>query len=1088
MKKQIKLWTAIAGLFVSGTVLAQDTALWMRYPVISPDGTTIAFNYKGDVYTVNSNGGQASQITTHPGYDGYPIWSPDSKSLAFASDREGGMDVYIVNATGGAPRRMTFNSAGEIPLSFTPDGKSLLYKATLNPGINSSLFPAMGQVYKMSVMGGRTEQFLPFLANNIVFSKDGSKIIYHDTKGYEDEWRKHHTSSVTRDVWMYDIPSGKFTNITNKEVEDRNPVFAEDENSIYFLSERFGDFNICKLALNAPADIKQITKHAKHPVRFLSKANNGILCYFFDGDIYTLKDGEASKKLTITTVSDQLERDVVYNKLRSGAQELSLSSTGKEIAFVLRGDVYVTSVEFNTTRRITNTASQERSVEFSPDGRSLVYAAERDGNWNIFTTSIVDKADKSFLYAKDLKEEQITTGKTAKFQPSFSPDGKEIAYLENRTELKVLNLASKQSRTVLAAKYNYSYSDGDQSYQWSPDGRWFTARYFDNGGWNNTDVCIVKADGSGEVHNLTNSGYSDNAPRWAMDGKAIIWFSDRAGFRSHGSWGAYYDVYALFLTQDAWNEFNMNKEEAAFAKDNKPEEKKTEDKKDDKKSDKKDKDADAKKDDAIKLPEVKIEWDNLEDRMAKLTINSSQLSNALLTKDGTKLYYLTRFEGANDLWVRDFKEGTTKILVKLNARGGTMEMDKDGKNLFLLANGISKIDIASGKQTPVTYEAEQELKASEEREYIFDHAWQQVVDKFYDVKLHGVDWNLYKASYARFLPHVNNNYDFAEVLGEMLGELNASHTGARYRAGNRAPQTAVLGAFYDETYTGDGLKIKEIIEKGPLSLIGKKVIPGVVIEKINQEPIKAGTDYSELLNNQVGKRVLLALYSPATGERWTEYVKPIMLGAEYGLLYKRWVKQRRDLVDSLSGGRLGYVHIQGMDSESFRVIYSDIFGRFRNKEGLVLDTRFNGGGWLHEDLAIMLTGKKFAEFVPRGQYIGQDPFAQWTQKSTVIMGEGNYSNAHGFPWVYKELNIGKLVGMPVPGTMTAVWWETQQDPTIVFGIPQVGMIDNQGRFLENLQLEPDVKVANDPESIIKGQDKQIEAAVKELLKDIDATK
>lgn len=195
-------------------------------------------------------------------------------------------------------------------------------------------------------------------------------------------------------------------------------------------------------------------------------------------------------------------------------------------------------------------------------------------------------------------------------------------------------------------------------------------------------------------------------------------------------------------------------------------------------------------------------------------------------------------------------------------------------------------------------------------------------------------------------------------------------------------------------------------------------------------------------------------------------------------------KSRQDLVEKLSGGEIGYIHIRSMDSQSFRKVYSELFGKFRNKKAIILDTRYNGGGWLHEDLANMLGGKKFAEFVPRGQYIGQDPFAQWTKPSAVIMSESNYSNAHGFPWVYKELKLGKLIGMPVPGTMTAVWWESQQDPTLVFGIPEVGMKDNQGRFLENLQLEPDIRVTNDPESAIQGKDLQVEAAVKSLMEEI----
>ena len=359
-----------------------------------------------------------------------------------------------------------------------------------------------------------------------------------------------------------------------------------------------------------------------------------------------------------------------------------------------------------------------------------------------------------------------------------------------------------------------------------------------------------------------------------------------------------------------------------------------------------------------------------------------------------------------------------------------------------------------------------------------------MVDKFYDPAIHNLDWAFYKKAYSRFLPHISNNYDFAEALGELLGELNASHTGARYSGSGSSTPTASLGVFYDETHKGNGLMVKEILEKGPLANSSTKIKPGVIIEKVNNREIAANEDYFKIMNNLVGKRTLLALYNPKTKERWEEYVKPISYGTQSSLLYQRWVKQRKELVDKLSDGKIGYIHIKGMDSESFRQTFSELLGRYRNREAVIIDTRFNGGGWLHEDLLTLLSGKKYAEFVPRGQFIGQDPLFQWTKPSAVVISEGNYSNAHGFPWAYKELGLGKLVGMPVPGTMTAVWWERQQDPSLVFGIPQVGMKDNEGRYLENMQLEPDIKVNNDPESAIGGRDLQIEAAVKSLLEEI----
>lgn len=1076
----LKTIVTIALAMTSIAGLAQESALWMRNPAISPDGTAIAFSYKGDIFVVNSEGGKASQLTTHPGYDNRPIWSPDGKTIAFSSDRNGGTDVFIMPATGGAPTRLTFNSAGEFPETFTPDGKNIIFRTRILPDAQYAHFPNEGQVYSVPVKGGRPELVLTMDACDIKFNKDGSKMIYHDVKGYEDEWRKHHTSSVTRDVWTYDLKSRVFTNLTNKQVEDRNPIFADNDQNIIFLSERFGDFNVCKMAVNNSQKIEQITSHKKHPVRFLSRANNGTLCYSYNGELYTLTEGKQPKKININVMMDQLEPQMVLNTNTAGASDMLLSPNNKEIALIIRGDVFVTSIEFGTTKRITNTAAQERNLSFSPDGKTLAYAAERDGNWNIYLATMADTTDKMFTYAKEIKEEQLTKGKTACFEPTFSPDGEEIAFLENRTELKVINLKSKKVRTVLDGKYNYSYADGDQWYQWSPDGKWILAKYFEKGGWQNNDVALVNADGSGEIHNLTNSGYNDMGAKWMMDGKAIVWFTDRNGYRSHGSWGAHYDAYAMFLDTEAWDTFRMSKEDQELAKEAKKDEKKDEKKE---AADKKDKKEEKSK--KPQLPELKMNLTNLEDRFARLTINSSSLNDGLLTKDGKKFYYLTRFEGGNDLWVRDFENGSTRIVVKLNAGGGSLQMDKDGKNIYMLSGGrISKIDVNSGKSSPISYSAEFELKKAEEREYIFNHTWQQVKDKFYDPALHNVDWDFYKKEYARFLPHVNNNHDFSQMLGELLGELNASHTGARYRASGAPQQTAVLGAFYNNANTGDGLEIAEIIEKGPLNTANGKIKAGVIIEKIDNNAIKKGENYFELLNNKAGKRTMLSLYNPATKERWDEYVKPISAGRENDLLYERWVKQRMDMVDKLSGGKIGYVHIKGMDSESFRDVYSEILGRNRNKAAVIVDTRFNGGGWLHEDLLNLLSGKKYAEFTPRGQFVAQDPLFRWTKPSAVIMGEGNYSNAHGFPWAYKELGLGKLIGMPVPGTMTAVWWENQLDPSIVFGIPQMGVKDNKGRYLENMQLEPDIRVSNTPESMMKGQDLQIEKAVESLMQEI----
>ena len=1084
MKKKL---LGVAAFLLSINNYAADDAAWMRYCAISPDGTQIAFSYKGDIYTVSAQGGRAMQITTNPAHDTRPVWSPDSKQLAFASDRLGSMDVYLVDKEGGVPTRLTTHSGNETPLAFKDNGH-ILFQANILPSTTDMQFASgqFPQVYEVSTQGGRPVMFSSMPMEDISINASGKALLYHDKKGYEDAWRKHHTSSITRDIWMCTLDGQRsYKKLSTFNGEDRNPVWAGTD-TYYYLSEEKGSFNIFKASING-GKATQLTHHTKHPVRFLTSSKNGTLCYGFDGGIYTLKEGSQPQKVNIQVVTDKIDKDIIRQIRSNGATSIALSAEGKEVAFILRGDVYVTSTEYKTTRQITNTPEQERNIDFAPDGRSLVYASERNGLWQIYQSSIVNKEEKMFTYATEIKEEKITNSNVTSFQPQYSPNGKEVAFLEDRSTIRVINLATKQARTVMDGKFEYSYSDGDQWYQWSPDSRWILSNYIGIGGWNNKDVALINASGNGEIHNLTQSGYNDSGAKWVLDGKAMIWESDRAGYRSHGSWGAHGDIYIMFFDLEAYERFLMSKEDLALLEE--AEKEKKDDKKEPTSKDAKNKKAPA---DDKKKEEVKplvFDLDNCRDRVVRLTRHSSSLGDAILSKKGDKLYYQASFEKGSDLWCQDLKENSTKLVMK-NVGRGLMLVDKKGENFYMSSRGgIQKVTIKDGKSKPVSFEAIFDYKPALERQYIFDHAWQQVKDKFYKEDIHGVDWDGYREAYRRFLPSINNNYDFQELLSEMLGELNGSHTGARYYPNGPTLSTANLGVFYDDTYTGNGLKIKEIMAKSPFTLKKCDVTPGCVIEKIDGQPIEAGKDYFPLLEGKAGKKVLLAIYNPANGKRFNVTVKAISSGEQNNLLYKRWVDRNKEMVKKLSNGRVAYVHVKGMDSESFRTVYSEILSdENRQKEALIVDTRHNGGGWLHDDLATLLSGKEYQRFVPQGQYIGSDPFNKWLKPSCVLMCEDNYSNAHGFPWVYKELGIGKLIGAPVPGTMTAVWWETQIDPSIVFGIPQVGCVDMRGQYAENNQLNPDIEVYNKPEDSLNGIDTQLATAVKEMLKTADAKK
>lgn len=1081
----MKKYLAIAAtLFAVSLNAAPTTPLWLRYPAISPDGKTIAFTYQGDIFTVPADGGNATQLTSNPAHDTAPVWSPDGSLIAFASDRNGSLDIYVMPVTGGTPKRLTTNSSSEMPITFRDNG-TILFTSFVLPAADGIQFPSsqFPQVYSVSVQGGRPELFSSLPMDMISVNKHDGSLLYTDKKGYEDQWRKHHTSSIARDVWKVnsDAKTG-FVKLTDYAGEDRNAVWAPDGKSYYYLSERDGkSFNIYKATPGQQP--QKITSHSTHPVRFLSIADNGTLAYSYNGELYTTHEGSKPSKVNVSITKDNIQKDVIAKTLTRGAYDISVSPNGKEVAFIVNGDVYVTSIEYSTTRRITDTPQQERNTHFSPDGRSLVYSAERNGTWGIYESKIKRKEDKLFTYATEITETPLIDGQTTSFQPIYSPDGKEVAFLENRTTLKVINLNNKKVRTVLDGKFNYSYTDGDLTYRWSPDSKWFLIDYIGIGGWNNRDVALVKADGSGDITNLTESGYSDGNAKWVLGGKAMIWASDRAGYRSHGSWGAEEDIYIMFFDEEAYERFKLSKEELELLEEKEKAEKEEADKDKDKdKGDKKDKDAKNKDDKKVDVEPIKFDLKNRQDRIIRLTVNSSHLGDAVLSPKGDKLYYMAAFEGGYDLWQHDLKNNTTSILIK--GVGGLMNPGKDGEKVYIASRGaIKEISFKDAKVKDVPFESQFNWRPADEREYIFNHAWRQVKDKFYDPAIHGIDWDGYREAYARFLPHITNDYDFAEMLSEMLGELNGSHTGARYYASTSAPSVAVLGAFFDNGYKGDGLKVTEIINGGPLDKPESKVTPGTIIETIDGAKIKAGQDYYPLLAGKVGRKVIIT-GTDANGKSFEQQIKPISSGTQSNLLYKRWINNNREKVEKLSGGKVGYIHIKGMDSPSFRATFSDLLGKYRNYEAVIIDTRHNGGGWLHEDLAVLLSGIEFARYTPRGQYVGSDPFNRWFKPSCVLVCEDNYSNAHGFPWMYQTLKLGKLIGTPVPGTMTAVWWESQINPSLVFGIPQVGCRDMQGRYLENLELKPDIEVYNTPAQQIAGEDAQLEAAVKEMLSTI----
>ncbi len=1057
-------------LFFHGLCQAQENALWLRNPAISPDGKTIVFGYKGDLYKVDAKGGDAVPLTIHEAHDMMPVWSHDGKSIAFASNRHGNFDVFVMPVTGGTPLRLTYNSFSDYPYDFAPGDSAVLFTSGRNAPAESVRFSSPRlflNLYKVPVTGGRALLVSAAGMQYAHYNGKGTQIVFEDRKGYEDALRKHHISSVTRDIWIMDVKNKTYRQISGFAGEDREPVFSSDDQYIYYLSEKEGNQNIYKTpVLSKVAEVK-LTSFTDNPVRHLSRSDNNTLCFTQDGEIYTFKEGSTPEKISIRILNDGragVSRNVPVN---GNITEFELSPNGKEIAFVTRGEVFVTSVEGSETKRITNTPQQERMVKWAPDGRSLVYAAERNDNWDIYRVTIA-RADEPYFYASTLlKEEPVIATPAEEYQPIFSPDGKELAFIEERNILKIYNLASGKSRTVLPEGRNYSYRDGDWSFSWSADGKWLVAD--DQRGFAfRAHAALIKTDSSTNAFYPVNGGFEETIVKWNLGGRMLTWISSKQGRQPAANQGNYEsDVYAVFFDKASYDRYKLSKDDFTLVKEREEKEKKA---------------------DSIKKktnPVFKPDLEGLYNRQVRLTINSSTISDYVLNEDASKLYYLSSFEKGYDVWVTEPRTRETKILAKLEGTPSTIMLSKDGKTLFVNnKGGLVKINTESGKLSPVQIDGEMVLDAFAERGYMVDHICRQVEKKFYDPSLHGVAWKKYKQTYARFLPHISNNFDFQELLSELLGELNASHTGGRYSPEiPDGDNTASLGLLYDDTYSGKGIKVSEVIAGGPSDKAGSRIVAQTIIEKIDGEELLPAYDWNRALNRKVGKNTLLSLYNQSTGARWEETIKPVSYVAEAELMYKRWVKMMEDKVNKLSAGKLGYVHVRAMNDESYRDVVDNVMGKNLDKQALIVDTRFNGGGWLHDDLKTLLSGKEYLKFESQGHPIkGGEPITRWNKPSCVIMSEGNYSDAFIFPYIYKQDTIGKLIGMPVAGTGTAVWWERQIDPTIVFGIPMIGTIGKEKRPTENLQVEPDITVPLKYENFLNGKDDQLEAAVKEMMR------
>jgi tricorn protease len=1086
----------------SAAQASQDSSFWLREPAISPDGSKIAFRFKGQIWLAPTAGGDARSLTPAGFHAASPVWSPSGDTIAFAADRFGPMNIFAAPVAGGEAKRLTWYSHGERPSSFTPDGKDVLFSSRRLGDIAQTFaipndFEQSAQLYAVPVAGGRERLVLPNAAFDARWDRQGQRLLY-TAASIEQPFRKGQTSSAARQVWLYDAASGRHERLTDDNHESREAVWSSD-GDVYYLGEASGSLNIWRLSL---ADRKpvQVTHLDGDPVRSLSISQNDDLAFSWGGGLYRLRHGASEpERIDVNIVDVAFDGD--HPSRTTHIDDFVLSPNGKDIALVTLGDIFVASMNGKYVKRVTATPGEERSPSFSPDGRRLVYAGERDGHWSLYESRIVDPDDKTFSEATTVEERQLKAGDQDATLPAYAPDGKHIAYIANRESVRVLDVDSKAEVEVLPKGQFFSYSDFAWPPSWSPDSKWLVLAVQPSGYIDN--AAVVPADGSRRAMRVAPSGEDQDHPTWSADGGFLLWadYADALRTPFQGDWSA--EIQGIFSSRKARDAFRAKLREPVISDATPTDSGERRAPADDGQT-RQNEAGEAK---AAKPREIyPFETEGVEDRKVALSQGPSHLVYYGMLADGVSVLSVELSPNAEGNGftvtgtVRDLRQERRRTLfsglpyqvirLALDWAPSPVLMSKDQRKLYFLSrvgdgatDGVMEVDLARGTNRLIKITMDTSRDEAEARKAAFEQFWTLTKKKFYDPHFSGVDWDAAREKYEKFLPSIADGRDFSELLSEMSGELNASHTGSFFRAYiPLGEQTASLGLYYDERYSGPGVKVTDIIPEGPFDTADSALKPGDVLRQIDGEDIPEKGGILRALHGRVNQRVAVTAEHP-DGRRFTEKHVLISLVREQALARRQWIKRKRDAVAAKSCGRLGYIYVAGMDAASYRSAFSDIFGRFNGADGLVVDTRYNGGGNLHNHLLTLLSGKAYLDFVPpRGGPSQEEPRDRWTKPSAVIMNAANYSDASIFPHIYRDFKIGPLIGDPVAGTGTAVWWvDSALIPGLVYGLPELPARNLDGTLFENDQIAPDIPVASNPTPWEKGEDPQLDAAIKALM-------
>jgi tricorn protease len=1090
--------TAIAvGLtLLAGALSSGREAKLVRYPHYH--NGRIAFSYLGDVWTAAESGANVQRVTANPARDVYPRFSPDGKWIAFSSDRQGNLDVYVVPSEGGMPKQLTFHSADDTVLGWSPDSRTVLFSSQRGEDF-------MAKMYVIPLEGGMERGAGPDMGVWGGFSPDGTKLAIN--RRAQQYWRKYYRGSFQSDVTVMDIASRKFTDLTSFDGMDSWPMWSRDGH-IYFVSDREGGgvTNIWRVSEKG-GNAEKVTQFKSGDVRWPAISADGKTIVF-EHEFGAWKLDVASKRATPIKVDIAAETEENMSEVRpftARAEDYDLAPNARRLVISVHGEVFTVPVDEGDVRQITENPARDRDVLYSPDGKSLAYISDRSGREEIYVTP----ADGSGEPVK------LTDMDTLKTNFRFSPDSKQISFTTSDAKLYKLDIATKQVTELAASKYG-NINGGI----WSPDGKWIAFARADVS--RTTDVYLVPSAG-GQERKVTFDSYNEGSPRFSADGKKLYFLrmEGGSGGGGFGGAGASSQIYVTLLEKQERDpddpedrpETHVEQQPAGARRPQAPQ----------------------------PVKDVTIDWAGLKRRTRQVTRLTSPIFQFEPAPDNRTLAFVTMEPGSMRstptlYTIQDDGRRMARVTTGGAAGGGdedgppapgrggfgggigNLRFARDGRTIFFTeGGGIWSAPVSAGAgpagagptgaataaagrggfgggaaggeggKRRINFNVRVRIDKSAEWAEMFGDAWRTMKYRFYDPKMHGMDWDAMRSKYQPLVEYVGDRQELLNIVNEMIGELNASHTGAAPGPGGRegAAQTRHPGIDFEPDAQAGRYKVTHVYEDGPADKDWVKVKAGDYLISIDGKPVTATDNYWRMLNNPLNRRVTLTFNSkPVEEGAWKARIEPVTAQAFNQLRYERWVKERRATVDKLSNGKIGYLHIQAMNPQSLRKFEKEL-REFRDKQGMIIDQRWNGGGNIEQELLAILVQRQYQVWQPRGTEATTRPFAGYFGPKVVLQNWRSASNAEMFPAGFRALGLGKTIGTPTMGAVIGTGSYSLIDGSTV-RTPGVGVFlaDSKQTNMENYGVQPDILVENTPEDNLSGRDRQLERAVEELSKQV----